>query len=82
MMAAAEGPGALALRILADLDRCEHGRHEGDICSGATGCNGPSKGNPLLVTGAVIGHTLHRSHRIIVPAPGHRHDPAAWLERI
>lgn len=30
--------------IVADLDRCEHGRHEGDDCSS---CDGPSKGNPL-----------------------------------
>lgn len=37
--------------IVADLDRCEHGRHEGDVCGGASGCNGPSKGNPKL-TGA------------------------------
>lgn len=33
-------------RILSDLDRCEHGRHEGDNCYG---CAGPSQGNPMMV---------------------------------
>lgn len=28
-----------------DLDRCQHGRHEGDVCSSERGCGGPSKGN-------------------------------------
>lgn len=37
--------------ILSDLDRCEHGRHEGDDCNG---CGGPSTGNPL--TPWVDGH--------------------------
>lgn len=31
--------------IVSDLDRCEHGRHEGDVCSS---CGGPSKGNPCV----------------------------------
>lgn len=31
--------------LVFDLDRCEHGRHEGDWCSG---CNGPSLGNPFM----------------------------------
>jgi hypothetical protein len=31
--------------VLHDLDRCEHGRHEGDNCYG---CEGPSRGNPVL----------------------------------
>lgn len=35
-------------RVLSDLDRCEHGRHEGDVCGGASGCNGPSHGNQFL----------------------------------
>lgn len=30
---------------LTDLDRCEHGRHEGDVCGS---CGGPSKGNPIM----------------------------------
>lgn len=34
--------------LLFDLDRCEHGRHEGDVCGGESGCNGPSKGNPMI----------------------------------
>lgn len=28
-----------------DLDRCQHGRHEGDTCTFERGCGGPSKGN-------------------------------------
>lgn len=43
-------------RLVGDLFRCEHGRKNGDVCSGETGCNGPSKGGPLQ--GQVIGHTL------------------------
>lgn len=31
-------------QLVLDLDRCEHGRHEGDVCGS---CGGPSKGNPL-----------------------------------
>lgn len=32
-------------KLAADLDRCEHGRHEGDVCAN---CGPPgSKGNPL-----------------------------------
>lgn len=38
-------------KILGELDRCEHGRHEGDQCSGAQpgGCDGPSRGNPFML---------------------------------
>lgn len=28
-----------------DLDRCQHGRHQGDTCTLERGCGGPSKGN-------------------------------------
>lgn len=31
--------------LVFNLDRCEHGRHEGDLCSG---CHGPSLGNPFM----------------------------------
>lgn len=65
-------------KLLADLDRCEHGRHEGDVCSGINGCNGPSQGNPHIRTGDVIGYTIERQP-IVMPKRGHRHDPAAWI---
>jgi hypothetical protein len=76
--------------ILYDLDRCEHGRHEGDVCSG---CRGRSLGNPFL---QVIRHgsgrppfaQLHAEERqigfdisgspIFVPARADAHRPEAW----
>lgn len=69
----------LARRIFYDLDRCEHGRHEGDVCSGKSGCNGPSKGNPHIKEGDVIGYTLHGTHQIVVPSAELRHVPEAWI---
>lgn len=43
-------------RLVADIDRCEHGRHWGDICAE---CGGPSLGNPLLRQGPVtVGYTM------------------------
>lgn len=45
--------------LLSDMDRCEHGRHLGDVCGGASGCNGPSRGNSFLTTGQRIGTSLH-----------------------
>lgn len=41
--------------LLLDLDRCEHGRHEGDHCSA---CKGPSHGNPRVNPDRIIGYTL------------------------
>lgn len=41
--------------VLADLDRCEHGRHEGDPCSE---CGGPSKGNPIMSSSPARSITL------------------------
>lgn len=63
--------------IASDLDRCEHGRHEGDVCGGTSGCNGPSVGNRLIGHGP-IGHTMNGSH-IFSPPRSVRHDPDAWL---
>lgn len=34
------------VKILTDLDRCQHGRHAGDPCGPADACNGTSVGNP------------------------------------
>lgn len=60
--------------LAADLDRCEHGRHEGDDCGD---CGFRSHGNLLLRPGTVIGYGL-RGDRIVVPDREHKHDPAAW----
>lgn len=60
--------------IAADLDRCEHGRHQGDDCGS---CDGRSRGNPHLRPGAVIGYGLRRDP-IVMPDRDHKHDPAAW----
>lgn len=79
------------VQVLGDLDRCEHGRHEGDVCSGVVGCNGPSKGNPLLPDGygkpirpapgtpelRQVGFGMDR-RPIVVPPRSHTNDPAAW----
>lgn len=71
-------------RILADLDRCPHGRHEGDTCAGwdpqrpGAGCQGGySLGNPALRGGEPIGTTLY-GQTIWMPARGERHNPDAW----
>lgn len=55
-----------AVTLLSDLDRCEHGRHVGDVCGGSSGCNGPSHGNPFLEPGQRIGTTLS-AQPIIIP---------------
>ncbi len=65
--------------IASDLDRCEHGRHEGDVCSGTSGCNGPSVGNRLIGHGP-IGHTISGTH-IFSPPRERRHDPDEWVVR-
>lgn len=66
-----------AARILADLDRCPHGRHEGDNCFG---CGGPSVGNPHIRPGDVIGYGLD-GVRIVMPARGDKHAPERWYRR-
>lgn len=81
--------------LVNDLDRCEHGRHEGDVCSGVTGCNGPSLGNPLHDSKRGRGDQRIwdrldcRPHRLVgftisaepIIDPGRelRHDPAQWI---
>lgn len=63
--------------LLEDLDRCEHGRHEGNDCSG---CGGPSHGNPLSggpdVPDRTLGYTL--AGRLIVYPEPYSNSPAAW----
>jgi hypothetical protein len=65
------------VRILADLDRCQHGRHAADRCDG---CGGQSSGNPLLPPGQHIGHGL-RGDPIYVPPTADRWKPEAWRTR-
>lgn len=61
------------MRLISDLDRCEHGRHAKDSCLICPG--GKSTGNLLLEPGRVVGHTVH-GRAIVVPAPGFD-----WLQR-
>jgi hypothetical protein len=68
------------VRILTDLDRCQHGRHHGDPCGPADDCNGTSAGNPHLRPGQVIGYGL-RGDQIVMPDRDYKHDPAAWRVR-
>ncbi|MFH9072710.1 hypothetical protein [Streptomyces alboflavus] len=65
------------LKVLTDLDRCMHGRHQGDECGS---CGGPSKGNHHLKPGTVIGYGIH-GDQIVMPDREHKHDPAAWRVR-
>jgi len=67
------------VKILTDLDRCQHGRHHGDPCGPADACNGTSAGNPHLRPGQVIGYGL-RGDQIVMPGRDHKHDPAAWRD--
>jgi hypothetical protein len=65
------------VKLLADLDRCQHGRHEGDACGPADACTGTSAGNPHLRPGQVIGYGL-RGDQIVMPDRDHKSDPSAW----
>lgn len=62
--------------MLNDLSRNEHGRHEGDVDG-----NGPSRGNPHLTTGQVIGYSIGGSWKYVVPEPRLRGDLQAWRVR-
>jgi hypothetical protein len=66
--------------VLADLDRCPHGRHEGDACSDGDSCNGTSAGNPSMPTGVVIGYDRY-GDPIVMPSRENKHDPRAWRTR-
>lgn len=60
--------------LVADLDRCKHGRHSSDECSM---CGGMSEGNPHLQPGAILGFDI--SGRVyVVPAKEDRYDIEAW----
>ncbi|MFJ2007036.1 hypothetical protein [Streptomyces chartreusis] len=62
------------INILSDLDRCQHGRHEGDPCGS---CGGLSTGNPYPAPGRVIGHGVY-GNPIVLPTRDRKTDPAAW----
>jgi hypothetical protein len=67
--------------VLADLDRCEHGRHKGDICSGKMpgGCGGPSHGNPHMEEGEVIGYGIGGyDDPIVFPGRTLKMDAREW----
>lgn len=63
--------------LIADFDRCQHGRHVGDPC-GSCGTN--SHGNPHMVVGDIVGYDVH-AHHIVMPDRDHKHDPAAWRQK-
>lgn len=62
-----ERKAALGDLLTDGIDRCQHGRHRGDVCSG---CNGDSVG--VLPIGTVIGHTRD-GQPIHVPERGGRY---------
>jgi hypothetical protein len=65
-----------ATRFVSDLDRCTHGRHEGDRCSDCPG--GISVGNWKIREGVAVGHTYDgRPYRM--PARGLRHEVRNWI---
>ncbi|MFI7278461.1 hypothetical protein [Streptomyces sp. NPDC049879] len=68
-------PGAVALAVLADLDRCIHGRHKPDPCGSCP--NGQSAGNGFAPPGRRIGTTVH-AEGIYVPEAEDRYDRVAW----
>jgi hypothetical protein len=76
-------------QLVSDLDRCPHGRHEGDTCAGWRGpglydggCQGGrSLGNPLLGAGATIG-VDYATRMIEIPEDkADRSDPSKWIHR-
>jgi len=69
------GSEAAATNLLADLDRCEHGRHAADPCISCP--DGQSTGNRRLEPGQQVGNDL-RGDGIYVPHPNDKRDPAAW----
>lgn len=63
-------------QVLLDLDRCMHGRHQGDECGS---CGGPSKGNHNMPPGRVIGYGLY-ADPIVMPERADRHEAKAWRQ--
>ncbi|MCZ7414294.1 hypothetical protein [Streptomyces sp. WMMC897] len=65
------------VRLVSDLTRCQHGRHEGDPCGPDDACTGTSAGNPHVRPGDVIGYDRY-GDPIVMPDREHKHDPASW----
>lgn len=65
-------------QMVADLDRNENGRHEGDADYGDP--TGISQGNPQLRTGDILGYDIG-GHPYVMPERGKRHNPDAWGAR-
>lgn len=68
----------IAETVLADLDRCEHGRHGGDACFSCP--DGVSPGNPHMQPGQVIGYGLD-GVEIVVPDQARKYNPSNWYRR-
>lgn len=74
------------VKLVSDLDRCPHGRHEGDTCGGWSGpgiydggCyGGISAGGPKRPTGAIVAYALDGRANWIMPARADRSKPEAW----
>jgi hypothetical protein len=74
-------------KIVRDLDRCPHGRHEGDVCAGwrgpgdyEGGCRGGvSLGNLLMQTETIVGYSIY-GEPYVMPPRGERHLPEAWKQ--
>lgn len=65
--------------MVLDLDRNEHGRHEGDADVGDP--SGVSIGNPHIRPGQVFAYSIAGDRRpYVMPERGRRHDPAAWVQ--
>lgn len=79
-------------QILFDLDRCEHGRHEDDWCSGCDRDHGsavsvgspwqynatwPGKRGGAVAMRGQIGYTIDGSP-IVIPPRVDKADPGAW----
>lgn len=69
-----DGPWAA---LVADLDRCVHGRHQGDACGS---CGGTSTGNHRMRPGQFLGYG-GRGDYLVMPDREHKHAPAAWRTR-
>lgn len=61
--------------VLLDLDRCVHGRHEGDSCFDCP--DRKSTGNPHMRPGCVIGYTVH-AEPIVMPHRRDKTNPDSW----
>jgi hypothetical protein len=62
-------------QVLSSLDRCRHGRHDGERCFDCP--DGLSAGNPHLRAGQKIGYDVH-GEGLYVPGAGDFSDTGAW----